>query len=227
MRFYLGEMALKRVYLGEKLIISDEEEQVEAGREIRRDKNGLVTIYLPYRDRTITLTEDWLGVIGMMYSGAYVGSALFSEIKWTAYQSESLRSRFKATIASQFPIIVDNENMMKWEVKELRSALQDYGMEYNFWDLVVPTFIDRGPQDQVYSFIKGLYLGSLSVLPPQETIDGPVVPLGSQTMYDSTVKLLNRISAHYIGNASDQSVVFTDPTLNSWLKDQKKGFKWT
>lgn len=227
MEFYLGTIPIKRVYLGEKLLISDDQEQVDSGREIRRDKNGLVTIYLPYRDRTITITEDWLGVIGMMYTGAFIGSSLFSEIYWTAYQTENLRSRFKATIADQFHIMVDNEQMMKWDVKEIRSALQDYGMEYNYWDLVVPTFVDRGPQDQVYSFIKGLYLGSLSEEPPRETEEGLVVPLGSQSMYDSVVKLLSRISADYVGNSSDQYVVFTDSALCSWMKDQKKGFKWT
>lgn len=171
----------------------------------------------------------WLGVVGMIYTGAYVGSAIFSEIFWRSSHSEHLKALFKRTLSQHMVIHIDNVDYMKWDMRELRSLLHDHGMQYNEWDLVLPDFIHSGTQAQTYSFMKGMYLGALDVLRLERDSlrDTAELPIKSQTLYDDTVALLDRISVPTERDDTNQIVTFTDPKFTKWVKDQEKDFRWT
>lgn len=222
MDFYIGTQKITEIYLGKKLIVAPEDET--SGKVIRRDKDGNTTIYLESRDRTITLTDNWIGVLGFMYVRAYLGSAIFSELTWDARHSEDFKALFKRTIAEHMVIHIDNESYMKWDMRELRSELQDYGMAYNVWDLVVPTFVARGSQRQVKSFIKGLYLGYM-----EQTIraNEAVIPVRSQSLFEDLMKVLERVSEPFIPDYTMQTIALTDLKTVSWVKSQESDFRWT
>lgn len=222
MDFYIGSQKITEIYLGQKLLIAPEDE--DSGKVIRRDKDGNTTIYLEIRDRIVTLTDNWIGVLGMMYARAYIGSAMFSELRWGARHLEVLKALFKRTLAEHMTIYSDSENYMKWDMRELRSELEEYGMAYNVWDLVVPTFVARGSQKQVKSFIKGLYLGYM-----EETAraDVAVIPIKSQSLFEDLMKVLERVSEPYIADYALQTVTLTDSSTVSWVKNQESDFSWT
>lgn len=197
--------------------------------DVVRDEQNQVMIYISSKDKYITLTPNWLGVIGFMYSGAYIGSAIFSEIDWNSEIQEVLRARIKATIATEYEIITDSQNFMSWDVRELRSELQEYEMEYNTSYLKVPSFLSSGPISQVYSFLKGYALGQFSTLFKNDYEKFGTIRLDvkSLTLYDSLKSLLQKFNIGFSFDDLEMFIYLTDSRLADWIFNQESDFQWT
>lgn len=188
-----------------------------------------MVIYLDEEDRYFVINDDWLGLFGFLYTRGYIGSAIFTEVYWSSLHAETLRSYIKRIVASTHTISIDSENFMQWDYKGIRSEMEEFGMKYDIYDIVPPSFLYTGPKNQFLSFLKGFILGSLSFESHNAYAETGIytIDFQAETLYNEMIKLLTQFEVSFISDINRFKVSITDEQLLLWALNQETDFKWT
>ena len=125
-----------------------------------RNNQGYISHVLYDNGVELQLTETFLGVLGYCMTSGYFGSSLWLELYWNSRVGSQIKNRIKTYLQEAFSIINDSEETLSFYIRDLRSYIQEYGLDYSVFDAVVPSFLLEDYADQTKAFLKGTVLGS-------------------------------------------------------------------